>query len=795
MGNKTNITIGAKDETTDVLNRIQKSVEALSEKVKGGFSEGEASVISFNAALELGAKAFDFLKENVGESLEKYKEMEEVSTRFSSMFANVADSVGLTKGALDRLGESVANNSLFDGTVVKSAETILLTFQDIRGEAFEKTMKTAADLASALGMQLPDATKILGKALEDPVKGFQTLHREGVIFTASQKEQIEALDKSGDKIGAMNLMLSSLATKFQGVGQALTQTGAGELTKFGQSLEDVQKAGGKVLTDFLAPLASIGTPILKSFADAVLQTGSNVERFNTATNAEIEHANELAEKTKDLLGVVDSKNESDKLTLNQYDTLLTLYPQLKGEIDIYSTSLVEAEAAVKKLQTAEKEALKTKLEQSSVNTFGQFVKADDSAKLAGKQAGRDFQGTTDLTAMSKELDYAEAQQSKFHETSGMEINYWKSYAESLREAKEKLEEYTKAKEALNNLNTNGTLEASPAGAGGPSSDDSQTLAQAAEQAKKIAHVRKEAQDAVQREAADNDRTLIAVNDAETKQWVESLKDAAIESKQIAEYNKQAGAEIQKGAEDADHLAIALDKSADTAKKGIVNTLSSGIQKLYADWQSRDAQNTQDLIANQNIALSNYQANMSVQVQTLKTQGKDSTALEIQEAQNVQAQKLVIQKEEAAAKKKAWQTNQAVQEGQIVMSTANAVMAAMAAVPFGPWNAVEAAVAGAMGAAELSLVASQPMPQFADGGIVGGTSYTGDKVLAGLNSGEMVLNATQQATLFKQANGGGGALAVHIHLDGQYYGAPTDAFVQAVYKATNKLTSTGRLVSN
>ena len=42
--------------------------------------------------------------------------------------------------------------------------------------------------------------------------------------------------------------------------------------------------------------------------------------------------------------------------------------------------------------------------------------------------------------------------------------------------------------------------------------------------------------------------------------------------------------------------------------------------------------------------------------------------------------------------------------------------------------------------------------FEDGGVVPGESYTGDKVVARVNSGEMVLNQQQQANLFKQANG-------------------------------------------
>ncbi len=60
---------------------------------------------------------------------------------------------------------------------------------------------------------------------------------------------------------------------------------------------------------------------------------------------------------------------------------------------------------------------------------------------------------------------------------------------------------------------------------------------------------------------------------------------------------------------------------------------------------------------------------------------------------------------------------------------------------GPWGAAISAVG--------SLVGS-----FSGGGIVGGTSYTGDRLTARVNSGEMILNATQQRSLFQMLNGGG-----------------------------------------
>lgn len=48
------------------------------------------------------------------------------------------------------------------------------------------------------------------------------------------------------------------------------------------------------------------------------------------------------------------------------------------------------------------------------------------------------------------------------------------------------------------------------------------------------------------------------------------------------------------------------------------------------------------------------------------------------------------------------------------------------------------------------------PKFATGGIVSGSNFTGDKVTAKLNSGEMVLNRSQQANLFNQINSNSGS---------------------------------------
>lgn len=83
-----------------------------------------------------------------------------------------------------------------------------------------------------------------------------------------------------------------------------------------------------------------------------------------------------------------------------------------------------------------------------------------------------------------------------------------------------------------------------------------------------------------------------------------------------------------------------------------------------------------------------------------------------------------------------------------LATASGVAQA-AKMPF-PYNlAAMATVVSAV----ASIFAS--LPKFAEGGIVSGSSFFGDRMVARVNSGEMILNQSQQGKLFRMINNGGG----------------------------------------
>ena len=66
-----------------------------------------------------------------------------------------------------------------------------------------------------------------------------------------------------------------------------------------------------------------------------------------------------------------------------------------------------------------------------------------------------------------------------------------------------------------------------------------------------------------------------------------------------------------------------------------------------------------------------------------------------------------------------------------------------------------AVAGQVASIKQAKNILNGSDKYAVGGVVGGTSYSGDKLTAKVNSGEMILNREQQTNLFKMANVAGG----------------------------------------
>jgi len=131
---------------------------------------------------------------------------------------------------------------------------------------FDRATAAAADLAAA-GFGTLDSNSVqLGKALQDPTKGLAALAKSGVTFTDSQKEQIKAMQESGDLLGAQKIVLSAVEGQVKGTAEA-TATGSDKMAvAFGEVQEQV---GG-----FLLPVMTKLTDIFVKYMGIILPVGA-----------------------------------------------------------------------------------------------------------------------------------------------------------------------------------------------------------------------------------------------------------------------------------------------------------------------------------------------------------------------------------------------------------------------------------------------------------------------------------------------------------------------------------------
>lgn len=153
-----------------------------------------------------------------------------------------------------------------DDSIV-AAESLLLTFTNIRNvgpdKIFDLATKSAADMAAKLGGDAASQSILLGKALNDPIKGITALTRVGVSFTAGQRAQIKAMQESGNVIGAQKLILGELTTEFGGAAAAAGDSLPGQVQKAHRAFEDLSQGLLTALMPALIGAAQMMTGVAK----------------------------------------------------------------------------------------------------------------------------------------------------------------------------------------------------------------------------------------------------------------------------------------------------------------------------------------------------------------------------------------------------------------------------------------------------------------------------------------------------------------------------------------------------
>ncbi len=265
---------------------FQNQMKAASKSLKGfnvdlkntegrAFRAGQQIGTGIRNGTRIAAGAVGLLAANVALGLDSLVDLEKQTAQTNAVLKSTKGVAGVTADAVARLSEKYeALNATIGDEVIRSTQNLLLTFTDIRKDAFEPTLLAILNMNTAMGgdeNSLQARTLQVGKAMQDPVKGITALRKAGVNFSADQIKVIQRLVETGDKLGAQRLIIAELDKEFGRSFLAQGNTTAGKVGLFKDAIEDLQRA---LATALLPTVGKVSTALQKFLVDPAVVQGA-----------------------------------------------------------------------------------------------------------------------------------------------------------------------------------------------------------------------------------------------------------------------------------------------------------------------------------------------------------------------------------------------------------------------------------------------------------------------------------------------------------------------------------------
>jgi hypothetical protein len=207
-----------------------------------------------------------------GAMVKAFTVQEDAVARMTAALKANGGQAGITSQEIQSMASSLQKVTTFGDEATISASALLLTFHKVRNEMgkgndiFNRTIKSAQDLASALGIDLQSATMQLAKALENPTIGIGALARSGTTFSEQQKEMIKTLVESGRQLEAQAMILDVVESQYKGTAEAMRQTTSGTIKGSLNELGDEMEAFGQIISQSLIPFVNKLTDIIRQIS-------------------------------------------------------------------------------------------------------------------------------------------------------------------------------------------------------------------------------------------------------------------------------------------------------------------------------------------------------------------------------------------------------------------------------------------------------------------------------------------------------------------------------------------------
>jgi len=219
-------------------------------------------------------------------SFRAFDEARKMAAQTEAVIQSTGGAANITAKEVGDLATAIQLKTGIDDESIRQGSNLLLTFRNIRNEAgkgndvFNQATKAAVDLSAAGFGSISSASKMLGKALNDPVKGINAMSRAGVTFTEQQKSQIKTLVESGRTLEAQQIILKELGDQVGGSAEAQATPIMKLKTTIGDLQEEVGSGIAPTVDHFASLLNRMGRRILPGVGRAARRLGGVLRSEN-----------------------------------------------------------------------------------------------------------------------------------------------------------------------------------------------------------------------------------------------------------------------------------------------------------------------------------------------------------------------------------------------------------------------------------------------------------------------------------------------------------------------------------
>lgn len=265
------------------IGKLDKEFKRLEKQAKRTSKEVKGVSLSMGSFLKVagGFVALSSLNNLVSESIQLFKEQEDVIARVESIIKSTGGAAGLSSQQVQDMASSLQDVTTFASETILEGQALLLTFKNIGSDVFPRATESMLDLATVLKTDLKGASIQLGKALNDPIVGVGALGEAGITFSQSQKDMIRTLQESGKIAQAQTVILKELESQFGGLSRAVAETDAGRLAQFQNTIDAIKADLGKQL---LPALVEVSKEV-KKFFDEAKESGELEQIFKNIKDA------------------------------------------------------------------------------------------------------------------------------------------------------------------------------------------------------------------------------------------------------------------------------------------------------------------------------------------------------------------------------------------------------------------------------------------------------------------------------------------------------------------------------